>query len=443
MPSVSRRRTRFLTGSTIAWLLVACSGQAPEPGRVAGDATVAAASTTAVDIGGAASTGAADDGPRQRATDTESARDAAADASPPAAPIAWRRRVPISTPVTVPATFLGIHAQHWPQGGSPAPTYGFGTVRSHDYFGGKGQAGVLWYGINTAPDVYDWSRLDVWVDTHWRAGRQLVYTLYGTPAWCGTRPGTPDPYGRPGGDSKPRDLGCVSRFVDALVRRYNGGGARRIRYVEIWNEPNFGGLRYWRDTAADLAALGRTVYRAAKAADPGIGVLWPSFVEWYEGAAVWKDNLEYGNASDGQGGTGKDWADGFAFHFYGYTTNPDAMMNAQQSVQMTLQALGRPQWPVFATEIGFGPGWGDSLTQSAQGLLIRRWAALAAAWGNRVAVFYAHESDHLGAPAYNVETAAALDDAHRRLAGRTILEAGLLQDGRVLIVFDDNSTWAI
>jgi hypothetical protein len=283
----------------------------------------------------------------------------------------------------------------------------------------------------------------VWVDVHWRAGRQLIYTLYGTPRWCTSRPALADPYHQPGGDSKPRDLACAGKFVEALVKRYNGGGVRKIANLEIWNEPNFAGLKYWRDSAADLAALGRTVYRAAKRADPGIRILWPSFVEWYEGPAVWKDNLEYGAASDGAGGKGVDWADAFAFHFYGYTTGLDDLMDTQESVRMTLAALGRPQWQAFNTEMGFGEGWGETLPQSTQALLIRRWAALCAAYGNQVAAFYAHENDHLGSPAYNPETAGALDEAHRRLAGRTIVEAGVLQDGRVLIRFDDNSSWAI
>ena len=81
--------------------------------------------------------------------------------------------------------------------------------------------------------------------------------------------------------------GLVEKFVDALVRRYNGDGVRRIQKFEIWNEPNFQGYAYWRNSAADLAAVGRTVYQTAKAVDPGIQVLWPAFVEWYSGPSVW------------------------------------------------------------------------------------------------------------------------------------------------------------
>ena len=363
-------------------------------------------------------------------------------APPTQPPVAYARKVPMNGPVYVPMTFAGIHSHRWPFGSAPAPTYGYGTVRSLNY-DPVDTLGVHWYAINTADGVYDWSKMDQWVNTHYAAGKQLIYTFYGTPAWCASDMSQRDPYNRYGGDSAPSSLTCVQKYIDALVRRYNGDGVRRLHYIEIWNEPTFGGIPYWRGSATQLAQLGRTVYQSAKSVDPGIKVLWPSFVEWYSGVQVWADNIQYGNASDGAGGTGKDWADGFAFHFYSYSTNMTSLMDNQESVRKTMEVLGKSHWETFNTEMGFGDGYAAGLPTDLKATLVRRWMALSAAYGNKVAVLYSHDGSNLDYPATNPVMAAAANDAHVRLAGKTIREAGVLTDGRVFVVFGDNSTWII
>ena len=363
-------------------------------------------------------------------------------AAPTAPPVSYRRKVPMSGPVAVPANFTGIHSHYWP-GPAPAPTYNYGTARSLNYYGDYETLGILWYGINTADGVYDWSKMDNWVNTQHGSGKQIIYSLYGTPTFCASNLGIKDLYNRAGGDSKPSSLTCVQKFVDALVQRYNGDGVRRIQKLEIWNEPNFQGYPYWRNSAADLAALGRTVYQTAKAVDPGIQILWPAFVEWYSSPVVWADNVEYANASDGAGGTGKQWADAFAFHFYAYNTGMDDLMNNQESAIKTLAAIGRPDLDRHNTEMGFGDGYGETLSTAVKATTVKRWMALSAAYGNKVAALYAHESGHLGAPAYSPEMSAAINELNQKLAGKTIRDAGVLEDGRVFIVFGDNSTWII
>ncbi len=364
------------------------------------------------------------------------------DEPPTEPPVAYARKVPMKGPVFVPTTYTGMHAHRWPGGASPAPTYSYGTVRSLNYDPAD-NLGILWYGIHKGEHQYDWSKMDQWVETHHSAGKQLMYTLYGTPAYCSSNMSQRDPYNRLGGDRMPSSLTCVQQFIDSLVRRYNGDGVRRIQYIEIWNEPTFGGIPYWRDSASDLARLGRTVYQTAKAADSGVKVLWPSFVEWYSGVSVWADNIEYGNASDGVGGTGKDWADGFAFHFYSYSTNMNSLMNNQESVLKTLEALGKTEWETYNTEMGFGDGYAASLSTEVKATLVKRWMALSAAYGNKVAILYSHDGSNLGSPATNDTMAEAMEELHHRLVGKTIRDAGVLEDGRVFIVFGDNSTWLL
>ena len=414
----------------------ASTGTDPAAGASADAARTGGASTDPADRGdlptaGASASAAVPPGP-----------EVTTDDPPTEPPVAYARKVPMKGPVYVPTTFTGMHAHRWPGGSSPAPTYSYGTVRSLNYDPAD-NLGVLWYAIHKAEQQYDWSKMDQWVSTHHGAGKQLMYTLYGTPSYCAST-STKDPYNQPGGESKPRSLSCVQQFIDALVRRYNGDGVRRIQYIEIWNEPTFAGIPYWRSSASDLVQLGRTVYQTAKAVDPGVKVLWPSFVEWYSGVSVWADNIEYGNASDGVGGTGKDWADGFAFHFYSYSTNMTSLMDNQESVLKTMEALGKTEWETFNTEMGFGDGYAASLDSSdLKATLVKRWMALSAAYGNKVAILYSHDGSNLGSPATSGTMSAAIEELHQRLVGKTIREAGVLEDGRVFVVFGDNSTWLI
>lgn len=415
---------------------LAPAATAPAAGSIATDST--ASSATAGAASGAtagAIAGSAPLAPTSSPVVTTSA-------APTAPPVSYRRKVPMSAPVAVPVNFTGIHSHYWP-GPAPAPTYEYGTVRSLNYYGDYETLGILWYGISTADGVYNWSKMDNWVNTHHSAGKQIIYSVYGTPEWCASNLGIKDLYNRAGGDSKPASLTCVQKFVDALVKRYNGDGTRRIQKIEIWNEPNFQGYAYWRNSAADLAALGRTVYQTAKAVDPGVQILWPAFVEWYSTPVVWADNVEYANASDGAGGTGKQWADAYAFHFYAYNTGMDDLMNNQESAIKTLAAIGRPDLDRHNTEMGFGDGYGETLSTAVKATTIQRWMALSAAYGNKVAALYAHESGHIGAPAYTPEISAAITELNQKLAGKTIRDAGVLEDGRVFIVFGDNSTWTI
>ena len=230
---------RFALASALIVGLAACGSSGGEGGAGTGSTgqgrgpsqAVAEASTGTDPAAGAsadaARTGGASADPADRG-DLPTAGASASAAVPPGPevttddpptepPVAYARKVPMKGPVYVPTTFTGMHAHRWPGGSSPAPTYSYGTVRSLNYDPAD-NLGVLWYGIHKGDNVYDWSKMDQWVSTHYNAGKQLMYTLYGTPSYCAST-STKDPYNQPGGDSKPSSLTCVQKFIDALVRR--------------------------------------------------------------------------------------------------------------------------------------------------------------------------------------------------------------------------------
>ena len=353
--------------------------------------------------------------------------------------------------LTVPTDFVGIHSHHWPQGKplSPAPTYPFGAVRSHDY------GGVAWNRIHTAPDVFDWSGLDVWVDTHAAAGRTLIYTVYGTPAWTAAMTDRSDDYGVPGAAGPVRESSGLQAFILALVNRYNVRGKRRIQYIEMWNEPHFpsasaphlrNNSQFWWGTAEQLVSMGRVVAQTAKRADSGLKILSPGFAGIAIGtfslaspslADVQESSLyQFLDASDGNGGKGSKWCDGIAFHNYNAPfVGPNiGYINDILRLKGMLRLLGLEKKPILNTEFGFlPPNPFHKLSLPEQASILRRCAALQAALGVQGLYFYSHDDDLVGNPSLHPEIASAIGDVHRMIAGKTLKQVTVLADNTVRI----------
>ena len=131
------------------------------------------------------------------------------------------------------------------------------------------QAGVtwakqqfVWAEIERRPGQFRWEKYDAIVALCEAYGVQVVARLDVTPAWA--REGFSMP-GRP-----PNDFDQYGDFVYRFVERYRG----RVRYIQIWNEPNL--YIEWGNRPVDPAGyvdLLRIAYQRAKEADPNVYVL--------------------------------------------------------------------------------------------------------------------------------------------------------------------------
>lgn len=356
----------------------------------------------------------------------------------------WPRQQELLTaPVEVPRDFVGMHAHRWPAGNpvSPEPTYSFGAARSHDY------DGAAWYRIHLAPGVFDWRRLDAWVDVHTAAKRTLIYTLYGTPAWAASTTVDNDVYGEPGGAAPPQDQRPVEEFILALVERYNGGGAGRIRFIEVWNEPAFSHRRedFWWGTAGELAEMGRTVARSAKRIDPHIRILSPGFNGNLAGALTLRaPSLEdaqgspvyqYLMADDGSGGTAAQWCDGIAFHCYDAPSSGPNRCFAQEILRLReMLRLMAVSAPLYDTEFGYlADDPFHRLPPTEQAKTLRRCAAVQAALGVQALYLYAHDDALVGNPSLHPEVAVAIGDVNAMIAGNTLEQVTLHDDGSIAV----------
>jgi hypothetical protein len=109
---------------------------------------------------------------------------------------------------------------------------------------------------------FEWAKYDRIVDLAERYGMQIIARLDRPPDWTRvnnqfkTRP--------------PDDLDDYGDFVYAFVKRYRG----RVRYIQIWNEPNLSAE--WGFERVDAVAYARMLevaYDRAKEANPAVVVL--------------------------------------------------------------------------------------------------------------------------------------------------------------------------
>ena len=341
--------------------------------------------------------------------------------------------------VNVPITFTGMHIHRWPNFTSgvlsPAPTFQYGMLRSHDYDGG-----VSWRHIEPVKSAFSWSRLDEVVNLHFAAGRKLLYTVLGTPTWAATAAGQArnDPYGYPGGSDRPENLADLSSFITALVTRYAG----KI-WIEIWNEPYFtqDWTGFFWGSAENMAAMARTINIAAKAADPTIQVLSPGFT-------LGQHIVTFLQASDGAGGFGKNHIDGLCCHFYDVMAYKEYPAGTVSSVSNFMFWLTKylsdsgmsTTFPIYDTEHGwYNPAhpW-LAKSEAERAIELKRIAAVQSSHGIKSVCWYSYDGNFIGTPniANSQSMSQSISDCHNVLSGKQLRNIGIRLDGSWLITTD-------
>lgn len=321
------------------------------------------------------------------------------------------------------ADALGLHINTSVE---PAVALSYGIVRSHSYTSG----GVYqnWGGIEpTTKNSRTWTALDTWVNTHFSAGRKIILDLSGSPNWAVSAAAAGgSPYPNTKGNMPPDSWADYTDFVTAAVTRYAG----KIYAYDGWNEPNLpkyyaGGLA----TAAYLAQGQRLFYQAVKAADPAALVLCPPFTSVFsgvDGAAAGVVGLkQFLAASDGAAGTGSQWFDHLAYHFYCNDSmlRPTGLERMYREVRAALNAAGRSNAEIWAGETGLiVPGALTVPLADQQALLDCYILALLALGCKRVLWFSVDDgSIGFGAGANRTGMQGTWNGRYASLVGRTLV----------------------
>jgi hypothetical protein len=227
-----------------------------------------------------------------------------------------------SSPVITPETFYGMHVQKRANDNLAGVTAKI--VRSHDMANGKGRWQFIQPTSSTDTTTWDLADLDSWVDTHYAAGRELVFVLFGTPTWASARPTEANAYSSVVGGvhynegiaAEPSDLTVWDTYCTTIATRYKG----KIRYYEVWNEVNLssGATAMFTGTNAVLSEMVRRANQAIKAVDPLAKIVSPSIQGWVATANQASETFftDMMAASDGANGTMAAWVDIIAVHLY-------------------------------------------------------------------------------------------------------------------------------
>lgn len=229
-------------------------------------------------------------------------------------------------------------------GGVPWPPYKFGTLRLWD-------TGTSWTSLEPQKGVWNWQPLDDWVAAAEQHGvPDILLTLGQTPPWASSNPNDVNYVGA-GAPAPPTDNRDWRDYITAVAQRYKG----RIRYYEIWNEPN--DPTYYTGTVDQLAELTKEAYGILKQVDPGNTVLSPAPY-----ATGYLDQLLQAGIAP--------YVDMIAYHFY--ETPPEAAAADIANVNLVMAANGLSEMPVWATE----GATGDNTTapeELAAAYLVRKY----------------------------------------------------------------------
>lgn len=202
-------------------------------------------------------------------------------------------------------------------------------------------AGVSWWSINPERGVWDFRRLDVYVNTARARGAQLLYPLALTPRWASARPAEPCPYNPWGCSAEPRDMADFAALVRAVASRYGD----RIEAYELWNEPGLSELEidrrhplFFTGSVTQLVEMARIARAELDAVQPAAKLCTPGFVNGPQ-------RLDLFLAAGG-----KQYVQAVCYHFYASSVRQSAAELLK--VRAVMLKHGLEHLPLWNTESG-------------------------------------------------------------------------------------------
>ena len=323
---------------------------------------------------------------------------------------------------TIGQDYFGLTFHRYPGGTTLAPKPAFAWARSHDY--APGSARVRWNKIEQVQGVYDWSALDLFVETHKAAGRKIIHTLFGSPSWASARPAEACSYEN-GAAAEPANLAHWDAYCAACASRYKG----KIDYYEVWNEPNLTG--FYTGTQTLLAQMTRRASQTIKAIDPAAKIISPAVTSLQSGngQAYFSAMMA---ASDGAASNMAAWTDVVGVHLYPNNIAGVASLPTMLSTFMaSLSGLGLSGKQVVNTEFGMLSPKMQQFSKADRSNILARLMLLAAvcSGGCSASIWYDGDTDS--------DIGMTRDDWDSWNAWRLVFLSGpvtlvnVLKDGRV------------
>lgn len=161
------------------------------------------------------------------------------------------------------------------------------------------RTGVGWSGLQPKPDQWNWEPMDRLVKLYGDGGMELQYMLFSCPRWAAA-PQWQASANWLDWDRHMPPIDAWKAYCTAMVKRYGD----RIRYWEVWNEPD---ISFWRGTLDEYLDLLKGAHEAIKAVSPAARVMTGGF-------AIYDRNPSFIEAVVDRG---QAWFDIFAYHRHG------------------------------------------------------------------------------------------------------------------------------
>lgn len=243
------------------------------------------------------------------------------------------------------------------------------------------ETGIRWVRLNwTWKDMqpqegsFDYSQYDMIVTVATERGVEALPILFAVPAWASTAP--PELIAERGNLSpvdryRPRDMNTWLTYVRNVVERYDGDGVEdapgspRLRYWEVWNEPNI--ALFWppepnvNEYVALLIATHDTILAADPTAKVVLGGMAGTGVNPGDGGFL-QDIYDAGAAS---------YFDVVSIHPYSHPMFGAAPLQAVvESVRTVMNSNGDESTPLWLTEVGWSdaPNAWDAPTASQESI---------------------------------------------------------------------------
>jgi polysaccharide biosynthesis protein PslG len=243
----------------------------------------------------------------------------------------------------------------------------FGSRRTLNTFG------LAWTDLNPTPGKYNWSNLDWVMQQAQSQGYDLLYTFFRTPNWASSEPTAPTPGYGPGECAPPSNIQYWDDFVRAIVTHAAG----RIKYWEIWNEPQEMPPRgFYCGDISTMVKLQQHAYDIIKSIDRAAIVLTPSTA----GGLGPQWMAKFLKAGGGQ------YADVMTFHGYS-DQKGESVIPVISKFKRVFAAYGQGSKPVWDTEAG----WLSTSDPNLQSAFLAKYYLLH--WSSGVSRFYWYAYD--------------------------------------------------
>ena len=226
-------------------------------------------------------------------------------------------------------TYFGMHVhnngaqRNWPD-------IPIGSIRLWD-------ARVGWMYLEQQKNVWQFERLDEYVDWAESHGVDVLLPLGVPPRWASARPNERGAYGL-GSAAEPANMNEWRIYVRTLAKRYHG----RIYAYEIWNEANL--LEFYSGSIGTLTRLIEVASEELRKVDPQAKIVAPSG-QGLDGRETWTSRLL-------NQGAGK-LVDVVSFHLYHAPSSPESMIAPILHMRELNAHAGLATKPLWNTESGY------------------------------------------------------------------------------------------